>query len=333
MRTLRVLFLFLVLASAAVGWDAWRCLQQPLILKEGTLLDVPPGSSFGSIRDRLIRQSVLPLRTAGYLTAWTYLGGSADRIKAGEYRLTPELNALQMMDLLSSGKAHTYTLTLIEGWRFDQALAAVRAHPAIRTVQPELSPTEIMQRLGSPKLHPEGRFLPETYQFSKGMTDLAFMRRAYQAMETVLAETWEQRQRDLPLNSADDALILASIVEKETSVPQERGDIAGVFVRRLRMGMRLQTDPTVIYGLGPKFDGNLRRRDLRKDTPYNTYTRRGLPPTPICLPGRATLRAAVNPSQGDSIFFVARGDGSHQFSATLEQHNAAVRKYQLKAGS
>ena len=178
--------------------------------------------------------------------------------------------------------------------------------------------------------HPEGRFLPETYRFTNQTSDVEFMRRAYVAMEAAMARQWAARQPDLPLASADDALILASIIERETGVPAERPQIAGVFVRRLRLGMRLQTDPTVIYGMGDAFDGNIRRRDLRTDTPYNTYTRKGLPPTPIALPGEAALAAAVNPADGDSLFFVSRGDGSHVFSATVQEHNAAVRKYQLK---
>lgn len=317
--------------AAAVAWDANRCLQRPLPVTDAITMEVPPGSSFSSVRDRLERQELLSSRAAAYLTLWVRLNGSADGIKAGEYRITPGLNALQVMNLLMSGKTYAHRLTLIEGWRFDQALIAVQAHPAIQKTLSGKSTAEIMRKIGAAGQHPEGRFLPETYQFSKGTSDLVFLRRAYKAMQTVLSETWAQRQPELPYTTADEALIMASIVEKETSAPQERGDIAGVFVRRLRMGMRLQTDPTVIYGLGQRFDGNLRRRDLRRDTPYNTYTRRGLPPTPICLPGRAALQAAVNPTVSDNLFFVSRGDGTHYFSATLDQHNAAVRKYQLRS--
>lgn len=321
------------LLLALAGVDAWHCLQRPLNLRETMALDIPPGTSFGSVRERLHRQGLISKRTGIYLTAWVYFHRSASRIKAGEYRITPGLNPTQVMGLLMSGKTHAHTLTLIEGWRFDQAFAAIRAHPAIQQTLAGRSTADIMRQLGAVESHPEGRFLPETYQFSKGTTDLAYLRRAYKAMQTVLSETWSERQPELPYGSPDDILIMASIVEKETSVPNERNDIAGVFVRRLRMGMRLQTDPTVIYGMGSKFNGNLKRRDLLKDTPYNTYTRRGLPPTPICLPGRAALRAAAAPTSSDALFFVARGDGSHYFSATLEQHNEAVRKYQLKAGS
>ena len=187
-----------------------------------------------------------------------------------------------------------------------------------------------MARHGHPDEHPEGRFLPETYQFPRGSTDLEFLRRAYLGMEQALAEAWERRAKDLPLDSPYEALILASIVEKETGLASERARIAGVFVRRLKRGMRLQTDPTVIYGLGEGFDGNLRRKDLRTDTAYNTYTRQGLPPTPICLPGLDAIEAVLHPDEGNSLYFVARGDGSHEFSDTLKAHNRAVRKYQLK---
>jgi len=193
-----------------------------------------------------------------------------------------------------------------------------------------LSDAEVMVRLGRPGEHPEGRFLPDTYHFPTGFTDEAFLRRALTAMDQQLAAIWNQRAPDVPLQNADQALILASIIEKETGVTAERAEIAGVFARRLRLGMRLQTDPTVIYGLGETFDGNLRRRDLETDTPYNTYTRPGLPPTPIALPGIAALEAAVNPAPGDTLYFVADGQGGHVFSRTLDEHNRAVRRYQLK---
>lgn len=333
MKPFTAALLILSTAAAGVAWDAHRCLQQPLPLTDAMVMEVPPGSSFGNVRDRLARQNLLSARAAAYLTVWARLTGSADSIKAGEYRITPGSNAIQAINFLMSGKTYAHQLTLIEGWRFDQALAAVQAHPSIQKTLVGKSPAEIMRKIGAGAQHPEGRFLPETYQFSKGTSDLVFLRRAHKAMQTVLEETWAQRQPELPYATADEALIMASIVEKETAAPQERSDIAGVFVRRLRLGMRLQTDPTVIYGLGQRFDGNLRRRDLRRDTPYNTYTRRGLPPTPICLPGRAALQAAVNPTASDNLFFVSRGDGTHYFSATLDQHNAAVRQFQLKPRS
>jgi UPF0755 protein len=217
----------------------------------------------------------------------------------------------------------------VEGWTFRQLLSALRRHEAVRDTLDGLSDEAIMARLGYPGKHPEGRFLPETYQFPRGTSDLEFLRRAYDGMQRALAAAWQGRAEDLPLDSPHEALVLASIVEKETGLASERARIAGVFVRRLRRGMRLQTDPTVIYGLGEAFDGNLRRRDLAADTPYNTYTRAGLPPTPICLPGKAAIEAVMHPAHGTSLYFVARGDGSHQFSDTLEAHNRAVQKYQL----
>ena len=321
------------LATLLIGgliWDVQHQLNTPSVLQKSITFDIPPGSGFSSVRERLRSQGVLNPRSAFYLTFWTIGTGSGSRVRAGEYRLTPEQTPLQVMQLLLSGKTFQHQLTLIEGWSFQQALKAVMSHPALKITLKGKSPAEIMAAVGEPRQHPEGRFLPETYRFTKGTTDLAFLKRANRAMQIVLDETWKVRQDDLPYKTPDQALVMASIVERETSAEEERAVIAGVFVRRLRIGMRLQTDPTVIYGLGATFDGNLRRRDLRRDTPYNTYTRKGLPPTPICLPGRDSLQAAMHPADGDSLYFVSRGDGTHQFSATLDQHTAAVRRYQLK---
>jgi UPF0755 protein len=209
-------------------------------------------------------------------------------------------------------------------------MEAVRAHPAIDQSLEGLSAEQIMQRLGHAGKHPEGRFFPDTYHFPRGTSDQALLRRAYQAMEQLLATEWPGRAADLPLQSPYEALILASIVERETALASERPEIAGVFVRRLQRGIRLQTDPTVIYGMGEAFAGNITRRDLEQDTPYNTYVHSGLTPTPICMPGRDAVHAVLHPAEGDSLYFVARGDGSHAFSATLTAHNRAVRTYQLK---
>ena len=209
-------------------------------------------------------------------------------------------------------------------------MEAVRHHPKIQQTLEGLSDAEIMDRLGHPDENPEGRFFPDTYHFPRGTTDVVFLQRAYATMARRLDEAWRQRAPDLPLKTPYQALILASIIEKETGLPEERPAIAGVFIRRLRKGMRLQTDPTVIYGLGESCDGELRRRDLRRDTPYNTYVHKGLTPTPIALPGAGSLRAAVNPAPGDALYFVATGNGGHVFSNTLKEHNRAVRKYQLR---
>jgi UPF0755 protein len=240
------------------------------------------------------------------------------------------MRPVDLIALLVSGKVLLHELRLVEGWTFAQALQAVRGNPVLQHTLTDYTPRAVMTALGKPELHPEGRFYPDTYKFARGTSDLAFLQRAFTAMEQVLAAEWAQRSQEVPYRNADEALIMASIVERETGAPGERAEIAGVFVRRLQKRMRLQTDPSVIYGLGASFDGNLRRRDLLSDTPYNTYTRAGLPPTPICLPGRAAIHAALHPAAGETLYFVSRGDGSHQFSETIAEHNAAVRKYQLK---
>jgi len=217
-------------------------------------------------------------------------------------------------------------MTIVEGWRFAELLRALRTNPAI--VASTLDGPGIMTALGEPGVHPEGQFFPDTYSFAKGTTELDVLRQAHQALQTRLDAAWQSRAADTLLKSPYEALILASIIEKETALPAERRLIAGVFHQRLRRNMRLQTDPTVIYGLGESFDGNLRRDDLERDTPYNTYTRGGLPPTPIALPGQASLTAALHPDQTRFLYFVARGDGSSQFSTNLDDHNRAVNKYQ-----
>jgi UPF0755 protein len=223
-----------------------------------------------------------------------------------------------------------HALTIIEGWTFKQLMAAVRRHQALTQTLAGVEEQEVMSRLGLEAMHPEGWFYPDTYHFPKGTTDAEFLRRAHQRMTTFLQTAWEKRDKDLPLDSPYQALILASIIEKETGVPSERSKIAGVFIRRLRKGMRLQTDPTVIYGMGERYDGNIRRRDLVTDTPYNTYVHKGLTPTPIAMPSGMAIEAALHPEDGTALYFVATGDGGHHFSNTLEAHNEAVRKYQLK---
>ena len=329
-RAIFHLILLLAVAAALTAWDARRQLAAPLQLDSEQTLSVARGTAWSRLVVDLQARGWLEPRAALYLKAFGRLSGDASRIQAGEYAVQPGTTPVELLALLKSGDVISYQLTLVEGWRTDQAWAAVRAHPKIKRTDGLDDPVALMQALGKAEQHPEGRFLPETYRFTQQTSDVEFMRRAYVAMEAAMARQWAARQPDLPLANADEALILASIIERETGVPAERPQIAGVFVRRLRLGMRLQTDPTVIYGMGEAFDGNIRRRDLRTDTPYNTYTRKGLPPTPIALPGEAALAAAVNPEDGDSLFFVSRGDGSHVFSATVQEHNAAVRKYQLK---
>jgi UPF0755 protein len=326
--------LFAALFGAALGlftWDLLHFLNSPLAIPESRLLQVAPGSSFNSLGRQWVREGMIRWpHHANYLNLYARLGGRATRLKAGEYLITPGMTARQLVDGLVSGRAYQHSLTLIEGWTFQQMMRTVAAAPTLRQTLTDTSGKAVMQALGRPDEHPEGRFYPDTYHFPGGMSDVDFLRRAYRQMEKVLDQEWQARAPDLPLKDAYEALVLASIVEKETGLAEERAQIAGVFSRRLKLGMLLQTDPTVIYGMGSAFDGNIRLVDLQRDTSYNTYTRAGLTPTPICLPGRDAIHAALHPASGDALYFVSRGDGSHVFSATLEEHNRAVRKYQLK---
>ena len=317
----------LLLAWAWMQYQGFR--ETPLAIgPEGLVYEVPRGASLAAVALDLEARGVID--NARYLAWYGRYTGQANRIRAGEYRLEPGLDPDGLLALLVSGRTVTYGLTLIEGWNIRQVRAAVAAHPVLEHTLEDVDDAALMALLGRPGQHPEGRFFPDTYHFSRGTSDLDFLRRAMQAMDRELEAAWAARVADIPLETPYQALILASIIEKETGLAEERRDIAGVFARRLRLGMKLQTDPTVIYGMGERFDGNIRRADLREDTPYNTYVHKGLPPTPIAMPGREALRAAVDPAPGEALYFVSRGDGSHVFSATLEEHNAAVRKYQLK---
>lgn len=325
-RLLALVAALVVLGLLAGALQVQRLLDRPLNLPpEGLTFEVPPGSSVGQLATRLAEQGVLD--APRLFVVYARVSGYAPRLKAGEYRLAAGTSARALLEQWAAGRVVLYDLTLVEGWTFREAFAAVQAHPKLRATLAGLDEATIMARLGHPGEHPEGRFFPDTYRFAAGTTDLEFLGRAYRTMQQRLDEVWTRRRSDLPLASPDEVLILASIIEKETAVPEERRRVAGVFVRRLARGMPLQTDPTVIYGLGERYDGRLKSADLRSDTPYNTYTRRGLPPTPIALPGLAALAAAVDPLPGDELYFVARGDGGHVFSATLEEHNRHVRDY------
>lgn len=294
----------------------------------GLIYTLAPGTSLRGLARDLKRRGVL---SNGL---WLRLLGRhkrlAARIQAGEYHFAVGTTPQQLLQQLAQGRVRQHELTLVEGHTFRQMMARIQAHEALQHSLQELPDAEIMRRIGYEGMHPEGRFLPDTYHFPRGTRDVEFLRRAYAAMEALLARAWAQRQPELPLKTPYEALILASIVEKETGVAEERPAIAGVFSRRLQKRMRLQTDPTVIYGMGTDFDGDIRFRDLRRDTPYNTYTRGGLPPTPIAMPGRAAIEAVMHPAPGEALYFVAKGDGSHQFSATLAEHNRAVDRYQRK---
>lgn len=319
------LFALVAATSGILVWANSKLDQALPIPATGHVLEIPPGASLAKVAGELKAAGLFDrprlLSTYGRLT------DQSRRIQAGEYALEPGISARELLDLLVSGSVLLHSVTLVEGWTFAEALAAIREHPAV--VATDAEPEQIMARLGKPGLHPEGQLLPETYRFPRGTLDVEICRQAHVALEETLNAIWDRRVDPIPLSSAYEALILASIIEKETGLDSERREIAGVFARRLVKKMRLQTDPTVIYGLGSAFDGDLRRRDLRTDTPYNTYTRGGLPPTPIALAGEASLRAAVDPAPGEVLYFVASGlgDGSHTFSETLEEHNEAVQTY------
>jgi len=324
-----LLFGLLALLAGGLAWqrfDAFR--SSPAGAAEGAVLLVEPGDGFQSILRALRGLGV----EAGHDLEWKLLAmrmAALPRLQAGEYALSPALSPEAILRKLVEGDVLRHRFTLVEGWSMRDLRAALAGDPVLRDDLAGLDDAALMARLDRPGLPAEGRFLPETYLFVRGDGALGLLDRAADAMDAALAEAWDGRQPDLPLDSPDELLTLASIIEKETGKAAERAEIAGVFVRRLRLGMRLQTDPTVIYGLGAAFDGNLRRRDLRTDTPFNTYTRAGLPPHAIAMPGRAALQAAAHPADGESLFFVARGDGSHHFSRTYAEHRAAVRRYQL----
>lgn len=309
----------------------WFNLQQPLALEEAeSTLMVEPGQSLYRVASRLEDSNII--RSGFDLRVYARLRGLAEQIQAGEYRLTADLTVLDLLDKMVNGEVVVHQVRLPEGWTLDRALALLQSHERIEVTLPDRDPEAISAALAL-EGHPEGLFFPDTYQFTAGTTDIEILRRAHARMQLVLAEEWSRRAVGLPFETDYEALIMASIVEKETGLASERSTIAGVFSRRLQSGMRLQADPTVIYGLGISFDGNLRRADLRSPTPYNTYTSNGLPPTPIALPGRAAIAASLNPAPGDALYFVARGDGSHVFSANLEAHNEAVRYYQIEGRS
>jgi len=319
--------LLIVLTIAAVTAGAWAQLNSPLNLEQPVRFDVPAGASLASISDRLAARGWL--QQPRVFTAWARLSGNAARIQAGEYELSASLTPRQLLDKLVNGDVTSYQLTLVEGWTFRQALEQIWNSPGIRVTLAGQSDAAIADGLGLPHDNPEGLLFPDTYFYPAGTADREILLRAYRRLDTILNDSWAQRAVGLPVDSAYQALILASIVEKETGVAGERGRIAGVFARRLQLGMRLQSDPTVIYGMGSRYQGNIDRAALREETPYNTYRINGLPPTPIALAGREAIAASVNPEVTDALYFVARGDGSHQFSSTLEEHNAAVRRYQL----
>lgn len=329
-RALRALLLASVILLGALAAGVAWCLHQPLPLAQATAeLSIEQGTTPREVAAQWVEAGVQVPAWALY--QWFRLSGQSRQIKAGGYELARGASAVDLLRMMVQGDERLSSVRLIEGWTFQRFRAELRQAEGLKPTTATLSDGDIMARLGLSGLPAEGQFFPDTYAYAKGSTDLAVMRRALHAMQRQMALAWAQRRADLPVQTPQEALVLASIIEKETGRAADRALVAGVFTNRLRLGMPLQTDPTVIYGLGAQFDGNLRKVDLQTDTPYNTYTRRGLPPTPIAMPGKAALLAAVNPEPTQALYFVARGDGSSVFSATLAEHNRAVNQYQRSA--
>lgn len=324
---MRRFIIFLLTLALGLGGVAWWWLNSPFTLTNAPIeLPIEPGTSPRSVANNAVNAGVQtsPLLLFG----WFRLSGQARQIKAGNYELESGVTPLSLLSKLTRGEEALRSVTLVEGWTFKQVRAALSKAEQLTQDTKGLDDDLIMQKLGQAGRQPEGRFYPDTYAYSKGSSDLKVLQRAMHAMDLHLAAAWEARHKNSPLKTPDDLLTLASIVEKETGSAADRDLVAAVFTNRLRIGMMLQTDPTVIYGLGDKFDGNLRRKDLQTDTPWNTYTRAGLPPTPIAMPGKAALMAAAQPAAVKALYFVARGDGSSQFSDSLDAHNRAVNTYQ-----
>ncbi len=330
MKFLRALVLLVLLSIVGLGGAAFWWLNQPLPLAADSVeVSVELGTPPREIAQQWVQAGVQA--SPMLLYEWFRWSGQARKIRAGSYEIGRAVTPIGLLKKMVRGDETLAVVRLIDGWTFRQFRAELAKADALKPTTAALTDDQIMATVGAPPgQSPEGRFHPDTYAYSKGASDVAVLKRAYRAMSTRLDAAWQERATDTPLRSADDALVLASIVEKETGVGADRGKVAGVFVNRLRIGMPLQTDPTVIYGLGAAFDGNLRKRDLLADTPYNTYTRGGLPPTPIAMPGKAALLAAVRPDPTRALYFVARGDGSSEFSETLADHNRAVNQFQRK---
>ena len=326
----RLLIASILAAACLLAWVAhwwWMPVWSQAMALD---IEITPGQSAGQVANTLAGAGASG--PAWLWTAYFRLSGQSARMKAGVYEIAGGATPAAVLDKFVRGDQALRSITFVEGWTFRSIRDSLSKAEHLRQDSRSLSAEKIMEMLGKAGVHPEGRFFPDTYSYGKSTSDLELLRRAAAAMDRQLEAAWSQRAPDLPLRNADEALVLASIIEKETGRPEDRAKIGGVFANRLRIGMPLQTDPTVIYGMGVDFDGNLRRRDLLADTPWNTYTRRGLPPTPIAGPGTAALMAAVRPAATDALYFVARGDGSSAFSATLAEHNRAVDRYQRRQG-
>lgn len=327
LKGLMKLLTSLLLAALLIGGTAFWWVTQPMDTGRNALdLAIEPGTSAKAIAQAVTDAGVDTSPTLLY--AWFRLSGQSRQMRAGSYEIAPGTSPQRLLNMLVRGEESLRTVTIVEGWNWRQVRQALAKAENLKPDSRTLPDEALMAQLGRPGVAPEGRFYPDTYSYAKGTSDLAVLQRAMKAMDKQLQQAWEARQPGAALQSPEQALILASIVEKETGKAQDRAQISGVFNNRLRIGMRLQTDPTVIYGLGEAFDGNLRRIHLQTDNPWNTYTRGGLPPTPIAMPGKAALLAAVQPAKTSAIYFVAKGDGSSHFSATLDEHNRAVNRYQ-----
>jgi UPF0755 protein len=327
LRVVAAITLLLVLVGLAdIGWTALRSLDTPLNVAAPLRFKVAVGSRFARVATELAAQGIVPQPRAWILYArWR---GAANAIKAGEYEIEPGITPRQLLAKIVSGQVLLHSLTIVDGWRVQDMLLAMRRNPDIQSTLSIANPP-LLEKLSLPGSSPEGQFLPETYRFPSGTSDVELLRQAHAALSRVLDGAWKDRDPTLPLHDAAELLTMASIVQRESGLPEELPKIAGLYLHRLAIGMRLQADPTVIYGLGEAYDGDLHTVDLRTDGPYNTYTRTGLPPTPIALAGAAAIMATAHPAKTDALYFVAsaKGDGSHVFSATLEQHNAAVAQY------
>jgi UPF0755 protein len=324
----KLIFIILILAIFSVGWGYSQIKEereQPIINSEQVIITVKPGTSFRGLISQLVKEEIIAF------SPWTRWLGKIDptlaNIKAGTYAVEPNHSLLEVLTLIGSGKEHQFAITLIEGERFSDWLKKIKASPFLKHTSEGMSETQIAKMLGIDNDKVEGYLLPDTYHYTAGTTDIAVLKRAYTSMKTVLDEAWNSHVKDIPLKTPYQVLIMASIVEKETALASERGLVASVFMNRLNKGIPLQTDPTVIYGMGDKYDGNIRKKDLRTPTAYNTYTMKGLPPTPIAMPSKASILATMNPDSSNFYYFVADGKGGHKFSTTLVEHNRAVRAY------
>jgi peptidoglycan lytic transglycosylase G len=329
-RLTSLLLVFSFITGYLLYLDYQSFLQTPLNIERDFIFTIEPGMSFSDLNEKL-RLSDITNKNR-YMEILARYSKRSNKIKSGEYNLVSGMLPDELLNTFVSGKVVQYSMALIEGWQVHEMLEAIKLNTILKKKLSTYNPDELLNELGYTETTAEGLFFPDTYHFPKGTSDIEFLKRAYQRLQNVLDEEWQKRDSNLPYKTPYEALIMASIIEKETGLASERGTIAGVFVRRLNKKMKLQTDPTVIYAMGRQFNGNIRKKDLNIDSPYNTYRYKGLPPSPISLVGREAIHAALHPEDGKSLYFVSKGDGSHYFSETLAEHNRAVAKYQLKKG-